>query len=139
MKGKTEEEAKAEGVPDELLPHKVFPGNKPTNSIMFDKLTPKCLGSLIAMYEHKIFVQVRSNSTAQQHGTSKQAASRSLLSPHLSCLSVCAGHHLGHQLVRSVRCRARQAVSKEDPARARPEGWGGHRARLVDERPDEPL
>merc|ERR1719197_1580164 len=57
MKGKTEEEAKAEGVPDELLPHKVFPGNKPTNSIMFDKLTPKCLGSLIAMYEHKIFVQ----------------------------------------------------------------------------------
>ena len=57
VKGKTEEEAKAEGVPDGLLPHKVFPGNKPTNSIMFDKLTPKCLGSLIAMYEHKIFVQ----------------------------------------------------------------------------------
>ena len=64
MKGKTEEEAKAEGVPDELLPHKVFPGNKPTNSIMFDKLTPKCLGSLIAMYEHKIFVQVRSNGSS---------------------------------------------------------------------------
>ena len=40
-----------------LLPHKVFPGNKPTNSIMFDKLTPKTLGRLIAMYEHKIFVQ----------------------------------------------------------------------------------
>ena len=40
-----------------LLPHKVFPGNKPTNSIMFDKLTPKTLGSMIAMYEHKIFVQ----------------------------------------------------------------------------------
>ena len=57
MKGKTEEEAKAEGVPDELLPHKVFPGNKPTNSIMFDKLTPRTLGALIAMYEHKIFVQ----------------------------------------------------------------------------------
>jgi glucose-6-phosphate isomerase len=35
-----------------LAPHKVFPGNKPTNSIMFDKLTPRCLGSLIAMYEH---------------------------------------------------------------------------------------
>ena len=40
-----------------LTPHKVFPGNKPTNSIMFDKLTPSTLGSLIAMYEHKIFVQ----------------------------------------------------------------------------------
>ena len=40
-----------------LLPHKVFPGNKPTNSIMFDKLDPRLLGALIAMYEHKIFVQ----------------------------------------------------------------------------------
>merc|ERR1711988_1913759 len=40
-----------------LAPHKVFPGNKPTNSIMFDRLTPRTLGSLIAMYEHKIFVQ----------------------------------------------------------------------------------
>lgn len=57
MKGKTEAQCVAEGVPPELLPHKIFPGNKPTNSIMFDKLTPKCLGSLVAMYEHKIFVQ----------------------------------------------------------------------------------
>ena len=40
-----------------LLPHKVFPGNKPTNSIMFDKLKPKTLGALVAMYEHKIFMQ----------------------------------------------------------------------------------
>ncbi len=65
MKGKTEEEAKTEleaaGIHGEamerLLPHKVFPGNKPTNSVMFKKLTPRTLGSLIAMYEHKIFVQ----------------------------------------------------------------------------------
>jgi glucose-6-phosphate isomerase len=65
MKGKTEAEVKEELVKsgmaadevEALAPHKVFPGNKPTNSIMFDKLTPKCLGSLIAMYEHKIFVQ----------------------------------------------------------------------------------
>ena len=40
-----------------LLPHKVFPGNKPTNSLMFDTLDPRTLGALIAMYEHKIFVQ----------------------------------------------------------------------------------
>merc|ERR1719440_902961 len=40
-----------------LLPHKVFPGNKPTNSIMFDLLDPRTLGALVAMYEHKIFVQ----------------------------------------------------------------------------------
>lgn len=65
MKGKTEEEARLElekegKNADEvaaLLPHKVFPGNIPTNSIMFKQLTPKVLGSLIALYEHKIFVQ----------------------------------------------------------------------------------
>jgi len=65
MQGKTAEEAKAElsasGLSAEkvefLLPHKVFEGNKPTNSIMFEQLTPRTLGSLIAMYEHKIFCQ----------------------------------------------------------------------------------
>ncbi|KAG5270575.1 hypothetical protein AALO_G00194220 [Alosa alosa] len=65
MKGKTTDEAKAEleagGLSgealDKLLPHKVFQGNKPTNSIIFKKLSPYTLGALIAMYEHKIFVQ----------------------------------------------------------------------------------
>lgn len=65
MCGKTEQEVRAqlqaEGLSDEaleaVLPHMVFPGNKPTNSILFQKLTPKTLGSLIAMYEHKTFVQ----------------------------------------------------------------------------------
>ncbi|GAB1226954.1 hypothetical protein ENUP19_0314G0004 [Entamoeba nuttalli] len=65
MMGKTEEqvigELKATGMSDErikeLLPHKLFPGNRPTNSIVFKKMTPYVLGSLIAMYEHKIFVQ----------------------------------------------------------------------------------
>jgi glucose-6-phosphate isomerase len=49
--GKTSEEI------EQLLPHKVFSGNRPSNSILFKELTPKTLGSLIAMYEHKIFVQ----------------------------------------------------------------------------------
>ena len=57
MTGKSEAQCVAEGVPAELLPHKVFPGNKPTNSIMFDKLDPHTLGAVIAMYEHKIFTQ----------------------------------------------------------------------------------
>ncbi|KAG8562799.1 hypothetical protein GDO81_015817 [Engystomops pustulosus] len=65
MKGKSTEEAKAElqasGLSGEalekLLPHKVFEGNRPTNSIVFTKLSPFILGALIAMYEHKIFVQ----------------------------------------------------------------------------------
>ena len=65
MKGKTESEVVAElkkaGKSEEeikfLLPFKVFEGNKPTNSILFNKLDPETLGSLIALYEHKIFVQ----------------------------------------------------------------------------------
>ena len=65
MKGKTRAEARAEleasGMSgeklEELATHKEFAGNKPTNSIMFQKLTPRMLGSLVAMYEHKIFVQ----------------------------------------------------------------------------------
>tara|TARA_B100000674_G_scaffold110883_1_gene82155 strand:- start:15540 stop:17201 length:1662 start_codon:yes stop_codon:yes gene_type:complete len=65
MKGKTVDQAKneleANGCSDieiaELLPHKVFEGNKPSNSILVKKITPKVLGSLIAMYEHKIFTQ----------------------------------------------------------------------------------
>jgi len=65
MLGKTEDEVRAELEKEglsgdelaELLPHKVFPGNKPTNSILFQKLTPRTLGALIAMYEHKTFVQ----------------------------------------------------------------------------------
>jgi glucose-6-phosphate isomerase len=65
MRGKTEAEALAEleasGLPKEraaaLAPHKVFPGNRPTTSFVVQKVTPRTLGSLIAMYEHKIFVQ----------------------------------------------------------------------------------
>jgi len=65
MKGKTAEEVRAELVKEgfsgerleALIPHKVFSGNRPTNSILFQKLTPRTLGTLIALYEHKIFVQ----------------------------------------------------------------------------------
>ncbi len=55
--GKTEAEVRAEGVKESLVPHKVFEGNRPTNTIMAEELTPETLGALIAMYEHKIFVQ----------------------------------------------------------------------------------
>jgi glucose-6-phosphate isomerase len=65
MRGKTPAEARAEleaqKLPPErvaeLVAHKTFPGNRPTSSILVDKITPTTLGSLIAMYEHKIFVQ----------------------------------------------------------------------------------
>ncbi|MCU0857519.1 MAG: glucose-6-phosphate isomerase [Pontiellaceae bacterium] len=55
--GKTAEELKKEGTPEELIPHKTFEGNRPTNTIMAKKLTPEVLGQLVALYEHKIFVQ----------------------------------------------------------------------------------
>ena len=55
--GKTAAEVRAEGVEEKLVPHKVFKGNRPTNSLMAELLDPETLGKLIALYEHKIFVQ----------------------------------------------------------------------------------
>jgi glucose-6-phosphate isomerase len=55
--GKTAEEVAAEGVPAPLVPHRTFEGNRPTNSILAERLTPETLGKLIALYEHKVFVQ----------------------------------------------------------------------------------
>ncbi|MFB7013639.1 MULTISPECIES: glucose-6-phosphate isomerase [unclassified Streptomyces] len=55
--GKTPDEVRAEGVPEELVPHKTFKGNHPTTTILADRLTPSVLGQLIALYEHKVFVQ----------------------------------------------------------------------------------
>ncbi|MGW1022617.1 glucose-6-phosphate isomerase [Streptomyces sp. NPDC002577] len=55
--GKTPEEVRAEGVPEELVPHKTFKGNRPTTTILARELTPSVLGQLVALYEHKVFVQ----------------------------------------------------------------------------------
>ena len=55
--GKTAEEVKAEGTPDWLVPHRVFEGNRVSNTILLDKLTPAALGKLVALYEHSVFTQ----------------------------------------------------------------------------------
>jgi glucose-6-phosphate isomerase len=55
--GKTSEQVQAEGTPDWLVPHRVFEGNRPSNTLLLDRLTPHALGSLIALYEHSVFVQ----------------------------------------------------------------------------------
>jgi glucose-6-phosphate isomerase len=55
--GKTAEQVKAEGTPDWLVPHRVFEGNRPSNTILADKLTPETLGKLVALYEHSVFTQ----------------------------------------------------------------------------------
>jgi glucose-6-phosphate isomerase len=48
---------KAEGTPDWLVPHRVFPGNRPSNTILAQRLSPRVLGKLVALYEHSVFVQ----------------------------------------------------------------------------------
>jgi glucose-6-phosphate isomerase len=55
--GKTAEQVKAEGTPDWLVPHRVFAGNRPSNTILADRLTPETLGKLVALYEHIVFTQ----------------------------------------------------------------------------------
>jgi glucose-6-phosphate isomerase len=55
--GKTAKEVEAEGTPAALVPHRVFEGNRPSNTILADRLTPAVLGSLVALYEHSVFTQ----------------------------------------------------------------------------------
>jgi glucose-6-phosphate isomerase len=55
--GKTPEEVRAEGSPDWLMPHRTFEGNRPSNTILLDRLTPATLGKLVALYEHSVFTQ----------------------------------------------------------------------------------
>ncbi|GII28088.1 glucose-6-phosphate isomerase [Planotetraspora mira] len=55
--GKTEEEVRAEGTPDHVVPHRVMEGNRPTNVLLAERLTPHLLGALVALYEHIVFVQ----------------------------------------------------------------------------------
>jgi glucose-6-phosphate isomerase len=55
--GRTEEEVRTEGGDDSQVAHRTFQGNRPTNTLLLDELTPRSLGSLIALYEHKVFVQ----------------------------------------------------------------------------------
>jgi glucose-6-phosphate isomerase len=55
--GKTVDEVKAEGTPDWLVPHRLFEGNRPSNTVLLDRLTPQALGKLVALYEHNVFTQ----------------------------------------------------------------------------------
>jgi glucose-6-phosphate isomerase len=55
--GKTANEVRAEGTPEALVPHRTFPGNRPSNTLLAEKLTPYSLGTLVALYEHSVFVQ----------------------------------------------------------------------------------
>jgi glucose-6-phosphate isomerase len=55
--GRTADEVRAEGTPEELVPHRAFEGNRPTNTILAEALSPRTLGALVALYEHSVFTQ----------------------------------------------------------------------------------
>jgi glucose-6-phosphate isomerase len=55
--GKTEDDVRAEGTPEPIVPHRVFEGNRPSNVILAERLTPHSLGALVALYEHSVFTQ----------------------------------------------------------------------------------
>ena len=72
--GKTSDEVKAEGTPDWLVPHRTFEGNRPSSTILADRLTPATLGSLVALYEHSVLTRPPSGtSTRSISGASSSA------------------------------------------------------------------
>lgn len=106
MRGRTEDEARAElqreGRPpaeiDRLAPHKVFPGDRPTNSILMDALTPETLGALIALYEHKIFCQgvIWGINSFDQWGVELGKALAATILPEIAALGAVAAAAAGH-------------------------------------------
>ena len=81
--GKTPDEVRAEGTPEELVPHRVFEGNRPTNTILAQRLDPHTLGSLVALYEHSVFTQgtVWGSTPSTSGGSSSARCWRSGSSP----------------------------------------------------------
>jgi glucose-6-phosphate isomerase len=84
--GKTEEEVRADGTPEEIIPHRVMEGNRPTNTILAQRLTPRILGALIALYEHSVFTQgvVWSIDSFDQWGVELGKALASRIIPELA-------------------------------------------------------
>ncbi len=84
--GKTEEEVRADGTPKEIVPHRVMEGNRPTNTILAERLTPRILGTLVALYEHSVFTQgvVWSIDSFDQWGVELGKALASRIIPELA-------------------------------------------------------
>jgi glucose-6-phosphate isomerase len=93
--GKTAEQAEAEGIPAAQVPHRTFPGNRPTTTVLAQRLTPKILGELIALYEHKVFVQgcVWDVNSFDQWGVELGKALANRITPELTGPEAAAGAH----------------------------------------------
>jgi glucose-6-phosphate isomerase len=107
--GKTPEQVAAEGTPDWLVPHRVFPGNRPSSTILADELTPRTLGALVALYEHSVFTQgaIWSVNSFDQWGVElgKQLATR--IVPELSSDSELEHDSSTNALISRYRSRRR--------------------------------
>jgi glucose-6-phosphate isomerase len=105
--GKTAEQVKAEGTPDWLVPHRVFEGNRPSNTILADQLTPENLGKLVALYEHSVFTQgtIWSINSFDQWGVELGKALAQRIIPELESQTEPALHHDGstNNLIRRYR------------------------------------
>ena len=93
--GKTEEEVKADGTPDQLVPHRVFQGNRPSNILLAERLTPEILGKLVALYEHSVFTQgiIWGINSFDQWGVELGKALAQRIMPELSSRAEPALHH----------------------------------------------
>ncbi len=93
--GKTPEQVRAEGTPDWLVPHRVFQGNRPSNTILAERLTPETLGKLVALYEHSVFTQgtIWSINSFDQWGVELGKALAQRIIPELESRE---GPRLGH-------------------------------------------
>jgi glucose-6-phosphate isomerase len=93
--GRTKHEVVAEGVPKEQVPHRIFHGNHPTNTILANKLTPHVLGQLIALYEHKVFTQgvIWNINSFDQWGVELGKALATRIEPELTDAAPPALHH----------------------------------------------
>jgi glucose-6-phosphate isomerase len=87
--GKTEEQVRAEGTPEAVVPHRVMEGNRPTNVLLAEKLTPSLLGSLVALYEHSVFTQgaIWDIDSFDQWGVELGKALAKAIIPELECQS----------------------------------------------------
>ncbi len=105
--GKTAEQVRAEGTPDWLTPHRVFEGNRPSNTILAQRLTPETLGKLVALYEHSVFTQgaIWNINCFDQWGVELGKALAQAIVPELDCTSDLALRHDSstNQLIRRYR------------------------------------
>ena len=126
--GKTAEEVRAEGTPEELVPHRVMEGNRPSNTILAERLTPATLGSLVALYEHSVFTQgaIWGIDSFDQWGVELGKALAKRIVPELQA----AGEpDLAHDSSTNALIRRYRAARAQD---GRPRDGDGARAVLFD-------